>query len=716
MTTFVPSEPFVHEKNSFINSTNIASDESQSMDSETLSFAALQKFATQQHQKENKDYTQDKEIERIFNEDIHHYQVVSFDIFDTLLMRTVDHSSNVFFFLKDELAFHKHFFLAPLFHLRAEAENLARQLLYKAIGSSEVNLSEIYAVFCKRNNLSLDLVPQFVAAEEDVERKLCYTNPFFMKLYQRAINAGKRVVIASDMYLHKSFLLHLLAEKGFPVTEKNLFVSSDLRVSKQDGALFNKMLDALQAQPENVLHLGDHPVSDYKKPKEMGISAILHTHKASSNVMNGFYSEKSVTVQSYFRGMIRVERHATSLHEDFWTWLGYRVFGPLTTGFCSWLNERFQADGIEQALFLLRDGELPYRVWNELYPDHPSVKAALLPSSRRAFVFPALEISPSFALPNFLSCIKPLPVRKYLERLKVSAKDLESEFKDFGFASLDEMIDARIDGKKLWNFFYRPKVMKALLARSRQERGLAEAFFKQEGLFEKKRFAIIDLGRNGTIQKAMHLLLGQQVQMPHFKGYYLATQATFAHNAFPGIAHDAYLARMGSPENVDQIIRSCYVFLEFVYSSLTGSLVCFKRHDNQVEGVFQEPDKTDEQAIILKKIHEGTLRFAREFKNARKQYAFSTIESAVAVEQLLRLFTHPTSEEAEKIGGIAHCENYGMNTFRYIAKFTSGAQPKEILDDFNMAYWKTGIVGQNNPMAMALRNLLWMMEAKKNKQ
>lgn len=716
MPTLASSKPCMHQENNSMSPEEISFGESLLMDSGALNFATLQKFASQRQQKENQKYTQDKEIERIFDEELKRYRVISFDIFDTLLMRTVDHPSNVFFFLKDEPAFHKQIFSAPLFHLRTEAENLARQALFNTTGSGEVNLSEIYAVFCKRNNISLGLIPQFVAAEENIERKLCQPNPFFVELYQRAIDAGKCVVIASDMYLHKSFLLRLLSEKGFPVTEKNLFVSSDLRVSKQSGVLFSKMLDALKVRPEDVLHLGDHPISDYDKPKEMGINVLLHIHKASSNVVNGCCSEESATVQSYLRGMIRVKRHATSLHEDFWTWLGYRVFGPLTTGFCCWLKERFQEDGIEQAWFLLRDGELPYRIWKELYPDHPSVKTSLLPSSRRAFVFPTLEIAPAFALPNFLSCIKPLPVRKYLERLKVSAQEFEQEFYANGFQSLDEMVDGRIDHQKLLGLLQSPRILKALLARSRQERRLLEAFFEQKGLFKQKSQAIVDLGWNGTIQKAIHLILAQRGQPLRFKGYYFATQASFVHNEFPGIQHAAYLAQKGQPMQIDQLVRSCYVLLESVYSSLTGSLVCFKQGNKHIKEDFQAPDKTDEQAAMLTKIHEGALCFAREFKRASAHHNFSSIPSLVAAEEFFRLFIRPTAQEAEKIGGIAHCENYGMDSFRYVAKFTSGSNPQEILEDFDMAYWKAGLLNQNNAKAMALRSLLWMMDAGRTEQ
>jgi predicted HAD superfamily hydrolase len=697
-----------------INTTDIA--ESQSTDQFVPSCDDLQRFVTQMHKDQKKDFAQDQEILHTFNKNLDKYQVISFDIFDTLLVRTVDHPSNVYFFLENEPIFKKFTYSASVPVLRSSAENLSRQLLYKSTGSCEVNLSEIYAVFCKQNNVPLEYVSAFVEAEENVERKLCVPNPFFTDLYQHALLAGKRVVIASDMYLRKSFLLILLHEKGFPISEENLFVSSDLRVSKRTGELYTKMMQSLEIPAAAILHVGDHPISDFGKPKQMGISALLHTHKASSDQFHACYSAESASVQSYLRGMIRAARHTTDQHEDFWGWLGYRVFGPLTTGFCYWLKDQFYKDSIERAWFLLRDGELPYRVWEELFADDHAMQISLLPSSRRAFVLPALEIAPQFVFPNLVCCIQPLPVRKYLERLKVPAQEFTAEFRACGFDSLNEMVDGRIDHQKLFNLFQRPRVLKALVARSRQERRLLEAFFEQNGLFEKKSLAIIDLGWNGTIQKAMHLLLTQRVHPLRFKGYYFATQSSFAQGELSGVEHAAYLAQNGHPAQIDQLIRSCYVLLEIVYSSLAGSLVCFKQSTKKIEGIFQASDKTDEQSTMLTKIHEGALRYAREFKYAHRQYNFSAIPSVVAAEELFRLFTHPTPEEAERIGGITHCENYGMDSFRYVAKFTAGMQPQELLENFKMAYWKTGLLGQNNQQAMALRNLLWLMEAEKDKQ
>lgn len=675
-------------------------------------YMALRAFATAQERDRTKNYTQDEEIEQIFAQGLDPYDVVSFDIFDTLLVRCVDHPSNVFFFLKDEPAFQKYSFTAPIHDLRMQAEQLARYALLKSKGSSEVNLSEIYAVFCQQNHLGLEEIPQLVAAEEKVELMLCRPNPFFERFYRQAKEKGKRVIAVSDMYLGHDFLLRLLAAKGFPVSAQDLYLSSRLRCSKQSGELFTKVLQDLAVPPKKILHVGDHPISDYAKPLEMGLHALLHQHKASSDIAHGVYSGQTATTQTHLRGMIRVARHTGSVHADFWQWLGYRVFGPLTVGFCSWLREQFRIDDIERAYFLLRDGELPYRVWQTLYEgDESRTWTALLPSSRRAMVFPLLENMPQFTLPNLICCIKPIPVREYLERLKIDTREFEMEFLASGFQSRDQMVDGRIEGKKLFTLFQQPRIFKAMLSRSRQEHRLIDRFFLQEGLVSDKPMAVIDLGWNGTIQKAMHLLLAQQGHPLRLKGYYLATWSGFRNNEVPGMNHAGYLTQRGEPAQIDQVIRSCYVLLEIIYSSLSGSLTCFRQGPNTVEGLFQDSDKSEKQSEILAKIHHGALQYAREFK--QEPCGQDAIPPLVAAEELFRLIMHPNSKEAELIGALTHSENFSCNSLRYVAKFSSQARPEDLLHDFEQAYWKAGLLGQNSAQAMALRNLLWLMEAER---
>jgi len=679
-----------------------------------LSYAELRSFSEQFREQEARNYMPDDAICRIFEHDLTQYSVISFDIFDTLLVRRIDHPINVFYYLQFEQAFQALKFKTPLPLLRKAAEDLSRQLLYKSIGSIEVNLSEIYAVFCKQNGLSLEIVASLVEAEENVERKLCIPSPFIAGLYDMALQAGKRVVVASDMYLRKPFLRALLHEKGIEVSAENLYVSSDLRVSKQSLDLYRKMIRDLHVAPASILHVGDHPISDYERPRQLGVRAILHTHKASSESIALCESDETLAVQSWMRGMIRVKRSCSELSFDFWEWLGYRVIGPFVTGFCCWLEARFKADSIERAWFLTRDGELPERVYKALFSETEGTPVSTLLSSRRAFVLPTLDIAPQIALPKLCVCLNRLPVREYLERLNVHAEKFELEFRASGFKSLDERIDGRIDYQKLQALFHQPRVLEALTQRCRYERALLEKYLEQEGLCSGKRIAVVDLGWNGSIQKAAHHLLARKVPSLDLTGYYIGTSATFSNNEPPGMKHHSFLMQRGGPAHVAQGLykQGGVVLLEIIFSSVERGLVRFEKKGGKIEGVFQAQDKTEEQCSILQRIHDGALTFAREFKEARKLFPLGEIPPQVAAENLLRLFAHPTPEEAEKIGGLEFIDNYGNTSRQYVAKFKQPFSPSSLLNDCRLSCWSTGLVAQDNEQAMALRSLLWMLDAK----
>ena len=678
-----------------------------------VSSAELRGIAARYLARKENGFLADEEILRIFDHELDRYSVVSFDIFDTLLIRKIDHPVNAFYFLQNEPQFQQFTPRGPIHQVRMEAEELARQMLARSIQSGEVNLSEIYAVFCKLNDIPLERVASLVAAEENVERKLCEPNPFVAGLYAKAVKAGKRVVFASDMYLRKPFLLDLLREKGFPVSESDLFVSSDLRVSKTDLGLFQQMLKQLNVQPFQVLHVGDNPLSDYKRPEELGTRAILHRHKASSETLTPCISNEALAVQSYMRGMIRAKRHQSTLSSDFWPWLGYRVFGPLITGFCTWLEAHFRADSIEHAWFLMRDGELPKRVYDILFAGTGSVPASTLLSSRRAFVLPLLDVDPELVVPNLCVGLSTMPAREYLERLNVPAAGFAPEFRAAGFSSLEEEFDARSDSRKLMNLFCQPRVIEALVARGQYERGTLERYLVQEGVCDSRRIALVDLGWSGTIQKAAHKLLTRNYPSTEICGYYVGTKRSFGRNEIAGMKHAGYLVERGRPERINDVLNDSFLILELVFTSVTCGLICFEEKAGRVEGVFQGQEKSEEQCAIVEAIHEGVLIYAREFKEAKERFGFGVVPADAAAENLLRLCSRPTPEEAGKLGALEVVDNYGTTTRRHLARFSPTASAETVLEEMSRCCWSKGLLAQDNEPAMALRNLLWLLESAK---
>jgi len=687
-------------------------------------FASLLKFVHKLKQKERANYTPAADLMPAFLKALQACEIVSLDIFDTAVVRYVDHPVDVFFHLERQAAFAAHQFSQPVSKLRILAENTARSLVHKLISSAEVNLLEIYQVYCDQQGLSREHAESLLKAEEAVELELCVACPAIHRLYEEAIAAGKRVIFVSDTYHTEEFLRRLLAACNYVVGADALFASSAIRKSKQSGELFPRVIADLGIAPEAILHVGDNPVSDYQQPLVSGVPSILHTFKTSCehatlpSYNGGPRSRGDDTLfgqHSLIRGMLSmVAQRAADCGEgdNFWWKFGYSSAGPLTVGFCQWLEQSLRRDGIERAYFLLRDGELMYEVYKALYRNDASAcRISTLASSRRAMLLPIFEMAPAFVLPSLLAGVGLRPMREYVERLDISVAGLDPEVSKAGFSSADEQIDGRVDGTRLLSFITQPRVLSALIARSQVERAAMAAFLEQEGVTRQKKIALVDLGWFGTIHKSLHVLLSRLAPSVEVSGYYMATFPEAPHTVMPGFVAHSYLAHRGEPRDMYAGISQFLNLFESVYSNTEGSLLYFKRtSDGRVIPIRQAADKSNEFSLHLRAIHEGALAFTEDFQRCSAMSSLPSLPSHLAAEQILRVIMQPTSEEADMLGELTHCDNLGSTSMHSTAVLRSTTNPADLLEDYQKATWKQGILAKASDEGAALRSLIWLMQ------
>ena len=706
--------------------TTLASDEL-SANSESADFEGLRKFVRDSIAAKRVDYTSEENLLSSFLKILPSVEVVSFDIFDTALVRYVDHPVDVFFHLEQHPAFSAFAFSQPLSKLRIESEKAARSLVYKVIGSFEVNLLEIYQVFCDQNGISRDHAADFMAAEEQIELRLCTVCAPMQRLYTEAVLAGKRIIFVSDTYHNVEFLCRLLISVGYPVELSAISASSATRKAKQSGKLFPEVLATLGVPPNKVLHIGDHPISDYKQAQSAGVQCILHPHKASTDMAEFFRTggpkrpgdDKLLSQRSLLRGLQHlIEQIAEDRGrgKDFWWKFGYASVGPLTVGFAQWLEQALRSDNMQHVYFLLRDGELLFKVYQSLFADDPNAcLASCLLSSRRAMLMPVAAIAPDFAITSLLAGIGMRPVREYLDRAGVCADGFLKEAKLAGFKSLDELIDGRNDTERLLNFLVQKPVLMALLDRSKVERESLTIYLQEEHVTERKQVALVDLGWSGTIHKSMQVLLAKIAPETSLTGYYMATFPESAHSIIPNLVAKSYLAHRGEPMTVYQQISSFLNLFETVYSSTSGSLLYFDKIRNGsseiTSPVFQANDKSMEQCDHLNAIHAGAIAFAEDYRSLTASSGYSPMPPEVASESFFRIINNPTPEEAYQLGGLVHCDNLGSSSQHVSARLRQTTDPAELLEDYRRAHWKRGALAMPTPQAARLRTLLWLMES-----
>jgi HAD superfamily hydrolase (TIGR01549 family) len=200
-------------------------------------------------------------------------KLVSFDVFDTLVVRPFRHPFDLFYYT-GLFAKHKKYVPLPFLYLliRRNAENTAR--LHKKMQKQDVTLDEIYTEIKKKLNLSISQTKELEQEEINKELTFCTTRQEGKDLYNYAKTAGKYIIITSDMYLPADSIRAILEKNGFSGWNR-IYVSSETGVTKASGDMFDYIIKQNRnIQPNNIIHIGDNALADKIKACEKTITAF----------------------------------------------------------------------------------------------------------------------------------------------------------------------------------------------------------------------------------------------------------------------------------------------------------------------------------------------------------------------------------------------------------------------------------------------------------
>lgn len=191
-------------------------------------------------------------------------KVVSFDIFETLLMRPVLNPEDVFYLIaaKTDALYNINFV-----KMRHDAE--------AKLNNPYASLDEIYSYIAKTYRLAPEIATALKTEELACEKALLTPRPDMMRVYQAAVAAGKRVIAVSDMYLPEKILSEILRQKGYDKIAA-VYVSNQYQKRKDEGTLYEKVLAEEKIAAEEMVHIGDNYTSDYLQALNCGIEAIYY--------------------------------------------------------------------------------------------------------------------------------------------------------------------------------------------------------------------------------------------------------------------------------------------------------------------------------------------------------------------------------------------------------------------------------------------------------
>lgn len=289
------------------------------------------------------------------------FDVISFDIFDTLLVRNVLNPKDVWRILgQKEL-------VNGFFAEREAADRVTYAAATKRGG--EHTLDEVYATMGSRWN-------EFRRKELEAEDGALFANPEAIEIWNEAGRLGKKRVLVSDMYLPRKEIERMLRAKGVSGWD-GLFVSSECGCRKRTGKLFEKMLTELVVAPERVMHIGDDRESDFVVPQKMGMTAILYPKirdrffeecplvREWLSYRTSFEKERIVGALAYGWHRFKCEHPQAT----FWHKIGFLYGGVLGFAYVLWVGLKAKEMGLNHLMFVGRDGYIWQKIAQSIFPD-----------------------------------------------------------------------------------------------------------------------------------------------------------------------------------------------------------------------------------------------------------------------------------------------------------------------------------------------------------
>ena len=284
------------------------------------------------------------------------YDVISFDVFDTLLFRPFSRPEDLFYIVGQKLDY------LDFRRIRMEAEAREREEHRRRSGSGEISLSDIYQRLEREAGIPAG---EGMRTEEETELALCFANPYLLEVFRILRQKGKRLIALSDMYLPEKTIRSMLEKCGFSGME-GCFVSCEYGCSKSDGGLYERVKKELGAG--SCIHIGDNRISDGENAGKAGWDSLLlpNVNTAGAPFRTG---EMSAVAGSVYRGLANAHLHNGLKARSRDYECGFLYGGILALGYCQFIHEYTKTHGIERILFLARDGDILSRVYRLLYPE-----------------------------------------------------------------------------------------------------------------------------------------------------------------------------------------------------------------------------------------------------------------------------------------------------------------------------------------------------------
>jgi predicted HAD superfamily hydrolase len=553
--------------------------------------------------------------------DLGAYDVISFDIFDTLLTRKLYHPADLFRLMEaredqphsgKEAAGGQGQGSERKFNA-ASRKFSAKSRIHAEIEANEqygakASIQQIYSILQKEMGWSVEEREEYLQEEIALEMEILAPRRDMADLWNKLKKAGKSLVLVSDMYLPSDVIEKILLKNGISGYER-LYISCKEGLRKDDGSLWEKVLSDYKGK--NLAHMGDNMQSDWQalsdrrektcwimNPRDEehvdGQSAgkVKFEDPAMKSILKGlacnlgaYNSPFALSIDGQFR-----------FHDPYT--FGWTVFGPLFYEFITWVHKTVKAEGIRTIAFLAREGYIFRQLFQIIYGDR-ALSSLYLLTSRRAVSVAAIRSEEDILeilRRDYDGSLRNLLISRlgYPESKAEKISDRQLHFRE---GASDDDFSKTIEKIR--------EIFPEILAYAEEERREYVSYLDRsipELKTDPGRVLLVDIGYSGTIQYWMSRLLNRPVQAAYL--------AVFQENQKLKEGDSKVYSMYGPEESSDPSefiheIEGTQLFLESVLQAPFGQLIRFR----DGEPVYREEA---EPSSGIRSLQDGILDYARD--------------------------------------------------------------------------------------------------------
>lgn len=575
------------------------------------------------------------------------HDMISFDIFDTLVMRKVFLPIDVYRIMEERLDRQT----GKKTHFQEVRQRASRLL-------ANPTLSEIYDKMAEMLGKPRAEMDAWQAMELETDKALLVGREDMIALCRETMEE-KPVFLISDMHYESDVLQALLAQCGLSVRREQILVSCEQKMAKTDRDWWPHYKKNYVGD-KKALHIGDDRNADILGAEACGITAYqvmsameLWEHSSVKDVLpsvSSLYSSLTMGLlgaqifNSPFslnvtKGLIRFASEKEA---------GFCVMGALLESFAGWLWRMTQEKEIHTLLFFGRDGYLlrslyEYFILGRKPEGEYGRKSIYLEISRSAVwsaaIFDEADIYEIAAFP-FTGTFCEFLAERYDVAIDVEGEGAERSVSDL---------------QKTPGALHRQLAMykEDILKQSGNEREAYRRYF--DSLGEKKHFAVVDTMFQGTIQQYLSRILGQRLE-----GFYLCV---YTGKDNPCLHNNAmYSCLKGTEGTGAAAVRSCfsYRWVEFMDAFFTApeGMLKYICADNQM---VRAPQMTNQKNFsIREEMAEGIQHFMDQMREMQERLGIEIVQDADWADLLFGHFMDGGFQPSERMTQAFFVDNQVM--------------------------------------------------------